>query len=81
MVQSTICVNNLYFVVIQLLSHIQLFVTPWTAALQASLSFTHYVPEFAQTHAHQVGDAISPSVTAFSSCPQSFPASGSFPVS
>ena len=27
-------------VVVQLLSHVQLFVTPWTAACQASLSFT-----------------------------------------
>ena len=27
-------------VVVQSLSHVQLFVTPWTAALQASLSFT-----------------------------------------
>ena len=27
-------------VVIQLLSHVRLFATPWTAALQASLSFT-----------------------------------------
>ena len=26
--------------VVQLLSHVQLFVTPWTAACQASLSFT-----------------------------------------
>ena len=25
---------------VQLLSHVQLFATPWTAALQASLSFT-----------------------------------------
>ena len=28
------------FVVVQSLSHVQLFVTPWTAAHQASLSFT-----------------------------------------
>ena len=27
-------------VVVQLVSHVQLFVTPWTAACQASLSFT-----------------------------------------
>ena len=27
-------------VVVQSLSHVQLFATPWTAALQASLSFT-----------------------------------------
>ena len=30
----------LVVVVIQLLSHVQLFATPWTAACQASLSFT-----------------------------------------
>ena len=32
--------NNHYFIVVQSLSHVQLFVTPWTAAHQASLSFT-----------------------------------------
>ena len=41
-----------------------------------------HLPEFAQTHVHWVGDAIQPSsVVHFSSCPQSFPASGSFPMS
>ena len=40
----------------------------------------HQLRELAQTHVHQVGDAIQPSypVTPFSSCPQSFPVSGSF---
>ena len=42
-------------------------------------------PELAQTQVHQVGDAIHPtissSVVPFSSCLQSFPASGSFPLS
>ena len=43
----------------------------------------HYLPEFAQTHVHWVGDAIQPShpVSPFSSCLQSFSASGSFPGS
>ena len=41
----------------------------------------HYLPEFAQTHVHWVSDAISSSVTPFSSCLHSFPASGSFPMS
>ena len=36
-----------------------LFVTPWTATHQASLSFTMY-PEFAQTEVHWVSDAIQP---------------------
>ena len=41
----------------------------------------HQFPELAQTHVHQVCDAIQPSHPLFSSCPQSFPASGSFPGS
>ena len=44
----------------------------------------HYLPEFAQTHAHWDGDAIQtsrPLLSPFFSCPQSFPASGSFPMS
>ena len=43
----------------------------------------HHLPEFTQTHVHQVGDAIQPShpVVPFSSCPQSLPASESPPVS
>ena len=39
-------------------------------------------PELTQTHVHRVSDAaISSSVIPFSSCPQSLPASGSFPMS
>ena len=43
----------------------------------------HQLPEFTQTHVHWVGDAIQPShpVVPFSSCSQSFPASGSFQMS
>ena len=44
----------------------------------------HQIPEFTQTHVHRVGEAIQPSyplVLPFCSCPQSFPASGSFPLS
>ena len=44
----------------------------------------HQLPELAQTHVHQVGDTIqniSSSVLPFSSCLQSFPASGSFLMS
>ena len=44
----------------------------------------HYLPQFAQTHVHGVTIAIQPShplsLTLFS-CPQSFPALGSFPMS
>ena len=44
----------------------------------------HQLPEFTQTHVHRVRDghpAISSSVIPFSSCPQSLPASESFPMS
>ena len=43
----------------------------------------HQLPESTQTHVHWVSDAIEPSypVVPFFSCPQSFPASGSFQMS
>ena len=43
----------------------------------------HQLLESTQTHVHRVDDAIQPShpVIPFSSCPQSFPASGSFQMS
>ena len=42
----------------------------------------HQLPEFTQTYVHWVSDAIQPShPIPFSSCLQSFQASGSFPVS
>ena len=45
--------------------------------------FLYYLPEFSQIHIHRFGDAIqlSFSVAPFFSCPQFFPASGSFPMS
>ena len=60
-----------YRVVVQSLSHVRLFVTPWTVARQPSLSITitcpspspvhHHHHEFAQTHVHWIGDVIQPS--------------------
>ena len=44
----------------QLLGHVRLFAAPWTAAHQASLSFTIFL-ELAQTCVHWVYDAIQPS--------------------
>ena len=41
----------------------------------------HQLLESTQNHVHWVSDAIQPSVVPFSSCPQSFPASGSFQMS
>ena len=68
--------------VVQLLSHVWLFATPWTAAHQASLSFIisqsllNSCPLSQWCHR-----TISSSVVPFSSCVQSFPASGSFQMS
>ena len=67
---------------VQSLSRVQLFANPWTAAHQASLSFTisgvcsNSCPLSWWRH-----PTISASVAPFSSCPQSFPASESFPIS
>ena len=66
---------------VQLLSHVWLFAMPWTAAHQASLSITNSwsSPKF-------VSESVMPSshlilCRPFSSCPQSLPASESFPMS
>ena len=55
--------------------------TPWTAACQASLSFTISRSLLKVTFIELVMPPISSSIVPFSSCLQSFPASGSFPVS
>ena len=65
---------------IQSLSHVQLFATPWTAACQASLSITNSQSLFKFMSI----EPVMPSnylilCHPFSSCLQSFPASGSFP--
>ena len=62
---------------VQLLSHVQHFVTPWTAACQASLSITTPRVYSNSSPLHQWFHlTISSSVVPFSSCLQSFPASG-----
>ena len=50
---------------------------------QPGFPVLHYLQEFAQTHplSDWCHPTISSSVVPFSSCPQSFPALGSFPVS
>ena len=67
---------------VQSLSHIQIFVTPQTAAQQAFLSITNswslLKPCPLSRWCHTT---ISSTVISFSSCPQSFPASGSFQMS
>ena len=71
-------------VVVQLLNRVWLSAIPWTEARQASLSFT-ISQSFLKLTANRVGDAISLTISSsfvpFSSCLQSYPASGSFPVS
>ena len=50
----------------------------------AGLPVHHQPPEYTQTHFHRVSDAVQPSLILcrpFSSCPQSLPASESFPMS
>ena len=46
-----------------------------------SLPVHHQLPEFIQAHVHCCGDIIQPSVVPSSSHLQTFPASGSFPMS
>ena len=74
--------NSVQLSLVRLLSHVRLFVTPWTTAHQASLSITNSrsLPKPMSI------ESVMPSshlicCHPFSSCPQSFPASGSFPMS
>ena len=67
---------------VQSLSHVWLFAIPWTAACQASLSITTPgVYPNSSPLSRWCHPTISSSVVPFSSCLQSFPASGSFPMS
>ena len=65
---------------VQSLSRVRLFVTPWTAARQASLSITNSWSSLKLTSSQWCHPAISFSVVPFSSCSQSLPASEFFPV-
>ena len=75
-------VTLLRLVVVQSLSRVQLFEIPWTAARQAHLSFT-ISQNVLKTHplSQWCHPTTSSSVVPFSSCLQSFPATGSFPMS
>ena len=80
---ATVGVTMWYqFSSLQPLSHVWLFVIPWTAACQTSLSITN---SWSILKLMSIG-SVMPSnhlilCCPFSSCPQSFKASGSFPVS
>ena len=66
---------------VQLLSHVRLFETPWITARQASLSITNSRNSDSCPSSQWCHPAISSPVVPFSSCPQSLPASESFPMS
>ena len=70
---------------VQSLSCVWLFATPWTVAHQASLSITNSRSFLKLRSIESVMPSnhliISSSVVPFSSCPQSFPASGSLQMS
>ena len=73
---------SLFVVIVQLLSCVWLFVTPWSAARQPSLSFTTFRSLITFMPVESVMlSTISSSVIPFFSCLQSFPASRSFPMS
>ena len=74
--------RNIWISSVQLLSHVWLFVTSWTTACQASLSITNSRSLLKLMPIESVMPSnLSSSVVPFSSCPQSLPASGSFPMS
>ena len=67
---------------VQLLSHVRLFATAWTAARQASLSITISQSSFKLMSIESVMPfTISSSAVRLSSCPQSLPAPRAFPMS
>ena len=67
---------------VQSLSHVRLFATPWTAAHQASLSITNSRSSPKLTSIKSVMPSSHLILCRpFSSCPQSLPASESFPMS
>ena len=69
-------------IVVKSLSHVWLFATPWTAARQALYpSLSPRVCSNSGPLSWWYHPTISSSVAPFSFWPQSFPASGSFPVS
>ena len=76
------CLFNLYTESVSSISRVQLCIDPMDFSTPGFPVY-HQLPEPIQTHVHYVRDAIQLShpVNSFSSCLQSFPASGSFPMS
>ena len=70
--------------VVQSLSRVWLFATPWTATacqVPLSSSLSQSLLKFMSIGSLMLFSHLILSVVPFSSCPHSFPASGSFPVS
>ena len=75
-------IGTIQFSSVQSLSHVQLFANPWiTDARPPCPSPTPGVHSDSCPSSRWCHPAISSSVIPFSSCPQSLPASGSFPIS
>ena len=76
-ISRTVCYK---FSSVQLLSHVWLFATPWATACQASLSITNprSPPKPVSIKSVMPFNHL---IIPYSSCPQSFPESGSFQVS
>ena len=74
--------SSVQFSSVQSLSHVWLFVIPWTTTCQATLSITNSQspPKLMSVESVMPSNYLS-SVGPFSSCPQSFPASRSFQMS
>ena len=80
--REQIVFDSLLFSSVQSLSHVRLFATQWTAAPQVSLSITNSrVYPNSCPLSWWCHPTILSSVIPFSSCPQSFPALGSFQMS
>ena len=79
--QVNILISSVQFSSVRLLSRVQLFATPWIAARQASLSITNSRSSLRLMSI----ESVMPSshlilCCPFSFCPQSLPASESFPM-
>ena len=73
--------DGIVVIAIQWLSHVQLFATPWTVAVQAPLCSTisWSLLKFISTESWYYLTIFSSGIPFFF-CPQSFPVSGSFPM-
>ena len=77
-----IWLGSVHFSSVQSLSCVWLFATPWIAACQASLSITNFQSSLKLTSIQSVMPSSHLILcNPFSSCPQSLPASESFPMS